>query len=116
MEQHDDNKEAFKKLMPILTSLDEEETEIFLHMIRNKGRQESAAAQRSNDLIDQACSDDMKERLAKLSEEANYAMKNTYLHNEQTMKYAKKERMPIDHTKVRDLLRNQHIARFAIDD
>jgi len=32
------------------------------------------------------------------------------------MKYAEKKRMPIDHTKVRDILRNQHIARYAIDE
>lgn len=57
----------------------------------------------------------MKARLAKLSEEANFALKNTYHHNETTMKYAKKERMPIDQSKVRDILRNQHIARYAID-
>jgi hypothetical protein len=58
----------------------------------------------------------MKTRLAKLSEDANFALKNTYKHNQDTMKYAKKERMPIDSTKVRDLLRNQHIARYAIDE
>lgn len=57
----------------------------------------------------------MKTRLAKMSEDGNFALKNTYLHNENTMKYAKKERMPIDQSKVRDLLRNQHIARYAID-
>jgi hypothetical protein len=42
IEQHDDNKESFKKLMPILTTLDQEETEIFLHMIKNRDRSQSA--------------------------------------------------------------------------
>lgn len=101
--------------MPILRTLDEEETEIFLHLLNNRGRQQNPADQRSNDLIDSACSDDLKERLAKISEEANFALKNTYKHNEDTMKYAKKERMPVDHTKVRDILRNQHMARYKID-
>lgn len=32
------------------------------------------------------------------------------------MKYADKKKMPIDHSKVRDILRNQHIARYRIDD
>jgi hypothetical protein len=32
-EQHQDNQEEFKKLMPLLSNLDEEETEIFMHMI-----------------------------------------------------------------------------------
>lgn len=31
------------------------------------------------------------------------------------MQYADKKKMPIDHTKVRDILRNQHIARHKID-
>ena len=67
--------------MPVLTTLDAEETEIFFHMVNNRGRNESAATQRSNDLIDSACSNQFKEQLAKLSEEANFELKNTYLHN-----------------------------------
>lgn len=31
------------------------------------------------------------------------------------MRYANKKRMPIEQHKVRDILRNQHIARHAID-
>ena len=37
-EKHQDNQENFKKLMPTLSNLDQEETEIFLHLIRNKNR------------------------------------------------------------------------------
>ncbi len=33
IESHLDNQENFKKLMPILASLDKEETEIFLHLV-----------------------------------------------------------------------------------
>lgn len=80
MEQHEDNRDSFRKLMPILRTLDEEETDIFFHLINNKGRCENPATQRSNDLIDAACSNEAKEKLAKLSEEANFALKNTYLH------------------------------------
>lgn len=101
--------------MPILTTLDEEESEIFLHLINNKDRCANPADQRRNDLIDAACSNAEKERLAKLSEDANFALKNTYKHQNDTMRFADKKRMPIDHTKVRDILRNQHIARHRID-
>jgi len=62
--------------MPILRSLDEEETDIFLHLMRNKRNSTS----NSNNLIDEACSDHTKEKLAKLSEEAKFAIKNTFHH------------------------------------
>ena len=116
IEQHEDNKNEFRELMPILRTLDEEESEIFFHLINNKGRSENPSTQNSNYLIDEACSNATKERLAKISEEANFAMKNTYKHQQDTMKYDDKKRMPIEHTKVRDILRNQHIARYRIDD
>ena len=63
-EQHQEDKKAFQKLMPILSKLDEEEAEIFLHLIKNKGRSQSASEQRTFDLIDSACSDNLRAELA----------------------------------------------------
>jgi hypothetical protein len=68
----------------------------------------------NNDLIDAACSNYEKEKLAKISEEQNFAMKNRFKLNKEVMKYAKKEKMPIDQRKVKDMLRNQHIVRNKI--
>jgi len=65
----------------------------------------------SNDMIDSACSDDLKIELAKASEDASFALKNRFLHDKNTMKFAKKEKMPVEVTKVRDMLRNQHVFR-----
>jgi hypothetical protein len=62
-------------------------------------------------LIDAACSDEYAKKLAKISEDENFALKNRYKHQKDTMQFAKKERMPIDKSKVKDLLRNQHIFR-----
>ena len=84
-------------------------------MIRNNNRSSDGTISRTNSLIDQACSDEEKERLAKLSEEANFALKNTYVHQNTTMQYADKKRMPIDSDKVRDILRNEHIVRHEMD-
>jgi len=53
----------------------------------------------------------LKKKLAKLSEEENFAIKNTFKHNKDTMNWADKKRMPIEKSKVKDLLRNQHIFR-----
>lgn len=80
-------------------------------MIQNKQRTLDADKQTTMDLIDSACSDEFAKKLAKLSEEENYALKNRYKHDKDTMQYAKKEKMPIDQSKVKDLLRNQHIFR-----
>jgi len=101
--------------MPILRTLDSEETEIFLHLLRNNNRSSHAITSRTNNLIDSACSDEEKQRLAKLSEEANFALKNTHVHQNTTMQYADKKRMPIDSDKVRDILRNEHIIRHEMD-
>lgn len=101
--------------MPILSNLDAEESEIFLHLVQNKNRNMDAEKQLSNDLIDAACSDETAKRLAKLSEEENFALKNRHKHQNDTMKYAKKERMPISKEKVKDLLRNEHIFRDKIN-
>lgn len=95
-EQHLAQQDEFKKLMPILRTLDEEETEIFLHMIRSKGRTMNDVANRSNELVDNACSDDMKIKLAKMSEEENFVLKNRYKFDKDTMSYADKAKMPVD--------------------
>lgn len=82
--------------MPILSSLDQEETDIFLHLLRNKNRNLDSSKQNTNTLIDAACSDEYIKKLAKISEEENFALKNRFKHHKDTMQYAKKERMPIE--------------------
>lgn len=95
--------------MPLLVNLDEEETEIFIHLIKNKSRRElNNDARRTQELIDEACSNEFLEKLAKISEEENFALKNRWYHNHKTMYYADKSKMPIDKSKVVDLLRNSN--------
>ena len=100
--------------MPTLRNLDEEESEIFLHLIRNKRSAGGDSQRRTNDLIDGSCSDELKKQLARISEEENFALKNRFKHEKDTMKYAEKKRMPIEKNKVKDLLRNQHIFKDRI--
>lgn len=113
-EQHKANQADFQELMPILRQLDGEESEIFLHLLRNKNKSHDNDARRSKNLIDQSCSDELKKQLAKISEEENFALKNRFKHDKDTMKYADKKRMPIEKNKVKDLLRNQHIFKDKI--
>ena len=67
------------------------------------------------DLIDDACSDHLKRKLAKISEEENFAIKNTFKHNKDTMNWADKKKMPIEKSKVKDLLRYQNVFREKIN-
>ena len=41
-------------------------------------------------------------------------MRNRYKLDKEVMQYAKKEKMPLDQRKVKDMLRNQHIVRNRI--
>lgn len=68
------------------------------------------------DLIDKACSNEEKIKLAKISEDEKFALKNRFKHQKDTMQYAKKENMPIDQMKVKDILRNQHIVRQRVNE
>jgi hypothetical protein len=67
-------------------------------------------------LIDSDCSDDFKSKLAEISEVENFALKNRWMHNKKTMKYADKKKMPIDKSKVVDMLRHQNVFKKKIID
>ena len=91
--------------MPVLRNLSEEEQRILLHKIRN-------GARRGNDIMSESLLDEMafqrvEKMLAQLSEEENFNMKNRYRLQKQTLDYADKKRMPVDETKLRDVLRHQ---------
>lgn len=84
--------------MPLLHGLTEKEQRSFLHLLQNKTEDER--------LLNYITADDLKIKLAQVSEAENYALKNRYRHQRKTMDYAEKKRMPIDESKVKDLLRN----------
>lgn len=65
-------------------------------------------------MIDQACNDDLAAKLAKISEEENFALKNRYKHQKETMDFADPVKMPIEAHKVKDLLRFQNTFRNRI--
>jgi hypothetical protein len=110
-EQHQDDKKAFKELMPLFAGLSDDEKDALLHKLQNDQRssikEKIFAAETSNEL---------EKKLALVSEEENHNVKNWYRHQRQTLDWADKKRMPVDERKVRDMLRNQHIFRRAILD
>jgi|LauGreDrversion4_2_1035121.scaffolds.fasta_scaffold176363_3 hypothetical protein len=62
-------------------------------------------------LIDGIVSRNWEKTLAQISERENYALKNRYRFQKTTMDFADPKKMPIDESKVKDLLRNQHVFR-----
>jgi len=112
LEKHNMQKEEFKELMPVLSQLNEEEKETFLHLIANKRREYNDESKLLGEMVLKRT----EERLAKISEEENYALKNRYRHQRQTMDYADKKRMPVDKSKLRDVLRHHASFREKFDE
>ena len=83
-------------------------------MVRNKGRNLDNDKARSDLLIDNDCSDDLKTKLSKLSEEGNFEKKNWWMHKKKTMQYADKKKMPIEKSKVVDMLRHSNVFKGKI--
>jgi hypothetical protein len=103
--------------MTLIADFNREEADILIHLINNKQRKSLSMSENlCTDLIDKACSNEEKIKLAKISEDEKFALKNRFKHQKDTMQYAKKENMPIDQMKVKDILRNQHIVRQRVNE
>ena len=115
MEAHKDNQDQFKNVMSMLAHLTPREGKDFVHLLENKKRVHlDDDKQRSLDLIDQACSDEFRNKLAKISEDENFALKSYYTLDKHHLRFADKKKMPVDAGKVKDMLLNQHIYRDRI--
>lgn len=112
-EQHKQNQEEFRELMPYFRGLSADEMRAFVHKLQNDARK--FGREYDDEIFDDMTSGRVEKELAKISEEQNYALKNRYRHQRNTMDFADKKRMPIDASKVRDLLRNQHVIRYKIE-
>lgn len=99
--------------MPVIRGLTGDEMRALVHKMQNESRR--FGAEHEDEIFDDMISGKVEKRLAKLSEEENYQVKNRYRHQRKVMDFADKKRMPIEASKVRDLLRNQHIFRHKIE-
>lgn len=52
-----------------------------------------------------------EKKLAKISEEENYKLKNRYRFNKKVMSHADPKRMPVDVQKVKDVLKSKAVAK-----
>jgi hypothetical protein len=99
--------------MPFLKGLTADEQEAFLHKIRNSNR--TLGDDITGDLFNEMTFQEIETKLAKLSEEENFNSKNRYRLQRTKLDYADRKRMPIDESKLKDVLRNQSTFKVAID-
>lgn len=99
--------------MPLLRGLTKDEQDAFLHKIRNSNRVPGDSITPS--LLNQMIFNTNEEKLAKISEEENYNAKNRYRLQRKTLDFAEKKRMPIDESKLRDVLRNRPTFRVRMN-
>ena len=100
--------------MPLLAELDDYEKQAFLHFLGNKGSRYGIGDEDLEELYESLTSDKLEETLAKISEKENFDIKNRHYINKTLLNYADKSRQPISESKVRDLLKNQHMYRDRI--
>ena len=102
--------------MPHLAGLTKDEMRALLHKLMNDSSKNAKAGEAGLDQhLDTVVNRTLEQKLAKVSEQENYNVKNNYRHQQKTMKYADPKRMPVDENKVVDLLKNQHIFRNKLN-
>ena len=107
--------DKFSSLMGGISNLNDDEKRAMIHLIKNRHGDCAAGQELSQALMDEAVDNSALEEIAKLSETEHFNVKNRYRHQRQTLDYADKKRMPVDENTVRDMLRNQHIVRWKIE-
>lgn len=83
--------------MPLLKGLNEDDQRALIHKIKSINRNKEDGF--FYDPVDVRLAEDkFEKKLAKMSEEENFNLKNTYRHKNLTMNYANKKRMALDET------------------
>jgi len=100
--------------MPLLRSLTPEEAEILIHKINNSNR--DLGDNFTPELLTSMTSNEIEEKLAKISEEENFLSKNRYRLQRTKLDHAQKSRMPIDESKIRDVLRNRSTFKVKVSE
>jgi hypothetical protein len=96
-EEHKELKEKFRGLMNTLAFLNKDEGRAFIYLLKSKSR---------GDYLSDIHNGKTEAYFAKIAEEENYLKKNAYLLQRKKMEFARKEDMPIEKAKVKDLFKN----------
>lgn len=81
LQQHEKDQDDFKKLMPLLSNLNDDEKRSLVHLMKNQASSRITPGHEAEiHYINEACSSDGLADMAKTSETENYATKNHFLH------------------------------------
>lgn len=99
--------------MPLLRGLSRDEADALIHKIRNSGRR---LGDYNGDILNEMINKNVEKKLAKVSEEERFLAKNRYRLQKTKLDFADKKRMPIDESKLKDVLRNRPSFRQKIEE
>lgn len=102
--------------MALTVGLTDSERRTLVHLMKNRKGNVIPGKEATEAIIDATVSTKDLVDIAKISETEHYNVKNRYRHQRRTLDYADKKRMPTDERTVRDMLRNQHIVRWAMEE
>ena len=106
-EKHMELKKTFGKLMNVLHLLNEKEGESLCHLLKNKN---------GKSYIDALHSGVIESRLAKIAVYAQHEQKNEYLLEKNKLDYIRKDKMPVEKAKIKDVLKNAADFRVRFND
>lgn len=99
--------------MPLLRNLTKDEQDALIHKVLNSNRVKGDSI--TGEVLNEMINKRIETKLSKISEEENYNAKNRYRLQRKTLDYADKKRMPIDESKLKDVLQNRPTFRARID-
>lgn len=100
--------------MPLLRGLNKDEQRALFHKIQNSNRREGDTFL-NDGLLDEFVNRNIETKLSEISEDANFQNKNRYRLQRTLIDYADKKRMPVDESKLKDILRNHTAVRHRMD-
>lgn len=96
-ERHQKIKSEFREMMNVLSLLNEEEGKAFVHLLKNKHR---------DNYLEDLHGGHVEAELAKISERENYLKKDRYILEQKKLQFRDKDRLAVDKAKVKDLFRH----------
>lgn len=96
-ERHKDLQEKFRNFTEVTNQLNEDEGRAFYHLIKNK---------HFDNYLEDLHSGEVEKKLAKIAETESYLAKNSLKLRNEKLDYVKKDRIPLDRVKVKDLFRH----------
>lgn len=99
LERHKALQQSYRSLMNIFSLIDEDEARALIHLVKSRSQ---------NDYLHDIHGGHVEKELAKIAEKTRFESKNQYLLEKRKLNYARKERMPVEKTKMKDIIKHQN--------